>query len=125
RFRVTIQKPEGTSQNIPGVTSSQGQVSHYSEAIQPGDYFVSVEGEKGGQSVGLPAISRFLVHDRDLELDYPVVDRGLLNEISQQAGLSSDSRTVNPEDFQEFLADYLQKKPWEREQNILSIWNLW
>ncbi|MFN3159706.1 MAG: hypothetical protein ACE37I_10340 [Rubinisphaera brasiliensis] len=125
RFNVQITGPDGAQESISGVSAGDSQTAAFSKTTTPGDYFVSVGASKDGNPVGFPAQSRFLVHDRDLELDYPIVDRALLADLAQQAGLTTDSRVINPEDFQTFLQDFLERKPWERGQNITASWNLW
>ncbi len=126
-FQVSVTKPDGTAQNITGVAGaeSSSQLASFTETALPGDYFVKVEAHQAGQALGLPALSRFVVHDHDLELDYPIVDRGLLSELAQQAGLTTDSQLINPENFNEFLQAYLEKKPWLSEKEVVSTWNLW
>lgn len=124
-FQVTVTRPDGSREQVAGISTEQGRSAAYKETILPGDYFVKVEATRGGNAVGFPAQSRFLVHDRDLELDNPVVDRGLLNELVRQAGLTTDSRVVNPEDLAEFLEDYLKRKPWRTHLDVVSTFNMW
>jgi len=125
QFQIQVTPPNGEQQALSGSSSGDSSVATFSDTAEPGDYFVTVGASLNGAPVGFPAQSRFLVHDRDLELDYPIVDRALLADLAQQAGLTTDSRVINPEDFQAFLQDFLERKPWERGQNVTASWNLW
>ncbi len=124
-FKVSVTRPDGVNATVAGVAGDSGHLATFTDTLLPGDYFVKVEALRNGNSVGFPAQSRFVVHDRDLELDNPIVDRGLLNELARMAGLATDSRVVNPEDLSVFLQDYLKRKPWVTQAEIASTWNLW
>lgn len=116
---------KGEERLVTGLPSDQGMVGYFDETLEPGDYFVEVATSGANASLGFPATTRFLVHDRDLELDHPVVDRALMEEIAAQAGLTTDSQVVTPEGLNEFLVDYIERKPWKRGNEIASRLNLW
>jgi len=86
---------------------------------------VRVTAEKNGKNIGFAALSRFLVHDRDLEMDHPVVDRELLEELAQLAAQTTDSQIVTPEEFKKFLEDYIKRKPWENSLEVSASFSLW
>jgi uncharacterized membrane protein len=125
QFQTQVKTPDGKAVPVNGTPTELGAAAGFTETVLPGDYFVSVDARLNGNSVGLPAQARFLVHDRDLELDYPIVDRGMLSDIAQQAGMSTDSRLINPENLEEFLADYLKRKPWKSQLEVTMSLNLW
>ena len=60
---------------------------------------------KNGQSLGFPAMTRFIVDSRDLELDNPAADPDLMNEIAALTGAVPQK----PENFGKFLENLLQQ----------------
>lgn len=124
-FRVTITDPTGKESSLSGTPTDTGQIASFSETLLPGDYYVRVAADLDGENLGFAALSRFLVHDRDLEMDHPVVDRELLEELAQLAGLSTDSRIVEPEGLKKFLNDYQKRKPWENSLEVSASFSLW
>ena len=77
----------------------------------------------GVQTCALP-ISRFLVDERDLELDNPAADPGLLAELASLTGGS----VITPEQHLAFL-ERLQKEGLirreETEVTRLTMWDNW
>ncbi len=124
-FQVRITDPQGKEHRITGTPSEIGQSAAFSETLTPGDYFVRVDAANQGKSVGFSAMARFLVHDRDLEMDHPIVDRELLTELAQLAGMTTDSQLIAPEELRKFLDDYLKRKPWKSGLEISASINLW
>lgn len=124
-FKVIVSQSAGKEQSVTGVDTEIGKIATFDQTVESGDYFIEVTALANGQAVALPITSRFLVHDRDLELDHPVVDRGLLQEIVNEAGLTTDSQIVTPEDLVQFLREYLERKPWEQDDEAVKSVNLW
>ncbi|MBL4885997.1 MAG: hypothetical protein JKY95_15870 [Planctomycetaceae bacterium] len=125
KFQVSIISPDGKESLLTGTPTETGQITSFVKTHLPGDYFVRVAATAEGKSIGFAALSRFLVHDRDLEMDHPIVDRELLEELAQLAGMSSDSRIVTPEELKKFLNGYVKRKPWENSLEISASINLW
>ncbi len=124
-FQVRITDPNGKEHRLSGTPTELGQAAAFSETLTPGDYFVRVDATNNGKNVGFSALARFLVHDRDLEMDHPIVDRELLAELAQLAGLTTDSQLVAPEELKKFLDEYLNRKPWKSGLEISASLNLW
>lgn len=85
-FTVTVTDPEGKPQSVPARKSGEQHTAEVSGAVLPGDWWVSVSATRGGQPYAFPAYTRFLVDSRDLEMDNPAADPGLLREISERTG---------------------------------------
>ncbi len=97
--------------------------ARFAETAEAGDYWVEVTARRDGQAVGLPARARFLVDERDLELDDPAADPGLLDQISQ---LSGGARFA-PEQMGvaiEQLAE-LQVVGGLAQANVIDLWDNW
>jgi len=90
------------------------------ETQQPGDYWVRVSASTKEASLGVSALSRFIVDARDLEMDNPAADPETMNEIAELTGGS----VVAPEDFGAFLERLLEEGVPEELQRFKRI-NLW
>ncbi len=124
-LQATITGPDGTRKTLTGTEIEEGLFAEFDETVVPGDYFVEVAEVNNQGQTSLPTTARFLVHDRDLELDHPIVDRVLLDEIATLAGLSTDSQVIPPENLEEFLKDFLKRKPWKNDAEVTSSLSLW
>ncbi|HAA62909.1 MAG TPA: hypothetical protein DCE39_18440, partial [Planctomycetaceae bacterium] len=85
--------------------------------------WVEVTASRGGQSVGLPARARFLVNVRDLELDDPAADPGLLEQIAQLSG----GARFPPEKFGEAV-EQLAAEPAATgvtQASVIDLWDNW
>jgi hypothetical protein len=128
QFEVTIRKPEGTVSKLTGQLQGQGYIGEFRDTQSPGDYWVEVNGSKNGQSIGLSAITRFIIDAVDLELDNPSANIGDLEEICRLASETTDSQVVMPERFTEFLQNYVRREPWKRNidnSKRISLWDGW
>ncbi len=125
KFQVRITDPQGKEHHLSGSPTDIGQVTAFAETLTPVDYFVRVDATHKGKNIGFSALARFLVHDRDLEMDHPIVDRELLAELAQLAGMTTDSQLIAPEELKKFLDDYLNRKPWKSGLEISASLNLW
>ena len=89
-----------------------------------GDYWVSVTARsKDGQPIG-EAASRFLVDERDLELDNPAADHALLAELAALTGGS----VVTPEQHGAFLERLQKEGLVRREETEVTrkpLWDNW
>ena len=97
--------------------------SQFAETGEAGDYWVEVTASRGGQSVGLPARARFLVNVRDLELDAPAADPGLLEQIAQLSG----GARFPPEKFGEAV-EQLAAEPAATgvtQASVIDLWDNW
>ena len=92
-FAVTVIDPEGKPQSIPARKSGDQNTAEVTGATLPGDWWVKVSATRGGQAYSFPAWTRFLVDARDLEMDNPAADPGLMREIAELTG----GMTIPPE----------------------------
>jgi DNA primase len=97
--------------------------AEFTDSLQPGDYWVTVTATHNGANVGLPAMSRFIVDERDLELDNPAADPDLMAEIADITGAAA----VTAEQLGTFL-DELLKEGIAMEitrQSQVNLWDNW
>jgi hypothetical protein len=95
----------------------------FTDTTQPGDYWVTVTALQGGNAIGLPAMSRFIVDARDLELDNPAADPDLMAEIAAITG----TVPLPPEQFGQFLEDLLSQGVSTEisRQTQVNLWDNW
>jgi hypothetical protein len=122
-FQVDVQKPDGERQKITVMRGGAEALAEFTQTQQPGDYWATVVATHKGASVGLPAMSRFIVDERDLELDNPAADPDLLREIAEITGASA----VPAEELGGFL-DQLLREGIATEvtrQSQVNLWDNW
>ena len=100
-FNVRVVAPNGEEMKVVPQRAGDESSAEFTQTDLPGDYWVTVSASKDGQSLGLDATTRFLIDERDLELDNPAADPALLEEISALTG----GRAMRPEE----LADYFDR----------------
>ncbi len=120
QFDVEIIKPDGQTEKLLAQRTGAGGIAEFSHTQAPGDYWVRVGATKDGKSLGLSAMTRFVVDARDPELDNPAADPGLMSELAALTGGS----VVAPEGFGEFLQTLL-KEGLPAELKRLRRINLW
>jgi hypothetical protein len=98
QFTVEVSTPEGKTIPLTPQALEQGGMAEFSETSVPGDYWVRVNATRKGKSLGFSAATRFVVDARDLELDNPAADPGLMAELATLTG----GTLVPPEDFGKF-----------------------
>ncbi len=99
RFEVEVLGPDGTWRLAPAALTLDGGLAEYAETEEAGDYWVRVRAEAEGENLGLPAMTRFIVDSRDVEMDNPVADPDLMREIANVTG----TVPVEADLFGEFL----------------------
>ena len=80
QFQVRVLAPGPRQVDLKPRKDLDAFSSRFTETAEAGDYWVEVNASRDGQSVGLPARARFLIDARDLELDDPAADPGLLEQ---------------------------------------------
>ena len=123
RFQVQVLAPGARQIELTPRRDIDAFSSRFSETAEAGDYWVEVKASRGGQSVGLPARARFLVDARDLELDDPAADPGLMEQIAQ---LSGGARFA-PEQFGEAI-EQLSAEPaitGLTQATVIDLWDNW
>ncbi len=98
-FTVSVRSPDGKSLSIPPQRSGKENLALFRETVTPGDYWVTVAATHKGKPVGPDAVTRFIVDERDLELDNPAADPALLEEIS----IATGGTHMPPEELEPFL----------------------
>ena len=81
----------------------------------PGDYWVRVRATRGETLLG-DAYTRFVVDARDLELDNPAADPGLLRDLAEITG----GVVVPPEGFAAFVEEWATRPPGGLERTVVS-----
>ena len=125
RFTVEVTGPDGEIAALtPRASPVDGDGVFRADAADtaaPGDYWVRVRAlsndpDGPGTLLGPDAVTRFVVDPRDLELDNPAADPGLLAELAEVTGGS----VVPPEELAAFLARWADEPPAAAERTVLS-----
>lgn len=85
-FRVELTGPDGKPESLPPRRGESSSSATWTAAGAAGDYWVKVSARQGETAVGLDAWTRFIVDDRDLELDQPAADYELLRQLGSLSG---------------------------------------
>ncbi len=101
RFEVEVLSPDATWQTVASSLTLDGGLAEFADTAEAGDYWVRVNGQLEGVDLGLPAMGRFLVDARDIEMDNPVADPDLMREIAHL----TTGMTIEAEQFGEFVLD--------------------
>ena len=122
-FKIDVLRPDGERQNVTVIRGGAEGLAEFTETQQPGDYWATVTATHQGNSVGLPAMSRFIVDERDLELDNPAADPDLMAEIAEITGASS----VPAEELGTFLEELLEAGIATEitRQSQVNLWDNW
>ncbi len=121
-FDVQITRPDGKKVQV-APRSRDGQFSgEFTESDLPGDYWVRVTARKDATSLGLDALTRFIVDPKDLELDQPNADYDLLRRIAELTG----GQLLRSEDLEKFLDDLKGRKLDELTRvQVYPLWDNW
>ncbi|HWL06929.1 MAG TPA: hypothetical protein VNQ76_00805 [Planctomicrobium sp.] len=123
QFDVEVIKPNGEVDKLTPQRLTTGALAEYTRASEPGDYWVRVSAAQNGMSLGLSAMTRFVVDVRDLELDNPAADPTLMSELAAITGGS----VVPPESLGDFLTTLLKEgipSEFKRTRRI-NLWDGW
>lgn len=120
-FKVEVQLPDGEMETIPSRKGKNKNLSDYTVSKGAGDYWVRVQAKRNGRLIDFPAWGRFQVDERDLELDNPAADPGLLEKIAAATG----GTNIEPEGIQPFL-ERLDVIETELEKvDVVRLWDNW
>lgn len=123
-FDVAVTNPKGERQTLPVLRVGNEFSADYLQNEHAGDYWVSVSARsKNGQPFG-ESSSRFLVDERDLELDNPAADHALLAELASLTG----GTVVTPEQHAAFLERLQKEGLVRREESEITrkpLWDNW
>jgi len=121
-FAVEILRPDGSRQSIPARKSPERNTVEIRDLTQPGDYWISVTAQHNGASLGFPAMTRFIVDARDLELDEPAADYDLLRQLASTSGGQLVAREELPKLLERLLATRLSELSRIR---TIPLWDNW
>jgi hypothetical protein len=85
-FEVEVTSPDGLAAPAVAMKNGETDSAQFKQTESQGDYWVRVRALRKGQGLGLDAYTRFIVDARDPELDNPVADFALLEEIGALSG---------------------------------------
>lgn len=119
RFEAHVVRPDGSRREVRIDRVGAGREGLFLETETPGDYAVEVTARQGDTALG-SARARFLVEQRDLELDNPVADPSLLTGLAATTG----GEALAPEELPG-LFERMRQQPPELEIETLTKRDLW
>lgn len=122
KFKVDVTGPDGKKQALGVQRSETDYAARFVDARIPGEYTIRVEADQAGTSLG-SAQARFVVYEQDLELNNPVADFALAEELSKTTG----GTTVPPEQLGSFLKRLISSGLNTEVKRVTSItlWDNW
>jgi uncharacterized membrane protein len=125
QFAVQIERPNGESESVAVIRRGAEHVGSFEDTGEAGDYRLSVTANRGQEALG-SAEARFLVPDRDMELDQPAAEPTFMASL---AGLTAEAGGADlaPEELRDLLkrledrtADFQEEVSTER-----TLWDSW
>ncbi len=122
-FQIEVLTPSGETEKVTAQRFGDHGLADFMKTQAPGDYWVRVRGTHNGKSLGLPATARFVVDSRDIEMDNPAADPGLMAEIADM----TSGAVVPVEEFGSFLNRILEDGiPGEvKSYRRINLWDGW
>lgn len=118
-WQVEIVSPDGKRHPVAVRPQDKIWQGEFTETTEPGDYSLEIKATQNGQLLGQDK-ARFVVVKRDVEMDQPASDPGLLAALAATSG----GRSCAPEEFPDVLSE-LQQKLKELEVPIATRKTLW
>ncbi|MDR3198226.1 MAG: hypothetical protein LBU34_10205 [Planctomycetaceae bacterium] len=125
---ATVTKPDGNQEQVVLVDEDGTPTGSFRSTDTAGDYTIRVEVSHESLPPDAPtrqATARFMVYDRNLELDSPVAYPQLLRNISELTG----GRSAAPEQLGSLLDELIKKseelvEKHETKQSLFDSWGL-
>lgn len=122
-FEVDVYGPEESRTGLAPVAGSEAYTADFSQTTVPGDYWAQVRAFQDNRPIG-SAWTRFLVDQRDLELDNPAADPELLDEIAMFSGGAILDPEQLPRRFGQWREQGIPNLDVERIEEI-NLWDNW
>ena len=121
KFEIQITNPNGDP--LPAIAMKNDEVDSatFKQTKLQGDYWVRARATRDGNALGIDAYTRFIVDARDPELDNPVSDFALLEEIAALSG----GDVLPPEQLSNRLETWLNDGIPNLEITRFSTTTLW
>ena len=123
-FKVAVVGPENETTILQARQAGDEFFSQFTETDEGGIYRVVVSATRNGQPFGANATTRFLVDSRDLELDNPAADPGMLEEIALRTG----GHVLAPEKLADYFDDLIKNGPpniMQKHVSRVTLWDNW
>jgi uncharacterized membrane protein len=125
---ATVTRPDGSKEQVPLVSEDGIPTGSFRSTRLTGDYTIRVEASHESlpaESRTRRATARFIVDDRNLELDSPVAYPLLLQNLAEQTG----GRSIAPEQLNSLLDELFKKserlvEKRETKQSLFDSWGL-
>lgn len=122
-YDVTVQRPNGESEKVTARAEGGHGAGDYQNTGDPGDYWAIVAAEGADKTLNY-ASTRFLVSQRDPELDNPGADPALMRELAHVSGgdyLEPEGMLARLEDW---AANGLPSLELKRSRHV-TLWDNW
>lgn len=122
-YKVSVKRPNGEFEEVVVRAENDYGAGEYINTSEPGDYWATVEAAADGVTPS-SASTRFLVSQRDPELDNPAADPALMREIAHVSGgdyLDADAMIARLEDWVSSGMPSLELKRSRR----MTLWDNW
>jgi hypothetical protein len=134
-FDVAVATPDGRSEEVRAIKSSEGWAAVFDGTAKPGDYRITVTAKepspqpspsgKGSVVLGT-AEARFTVPDQDLELDRPAAEPSLMAQLAEMTKAAGGA-ALAAEELPDLLKRLAEKPPELKEEVIAKVtyWDKW
>lgn len=123
KVTATVIKPDGREETVVVVDENGTPTGSFRSTNLPGDYTIQIDAETffRQQTLRRTAAARFMVFDRNLELDNPIAYPKLLDTISTATG----GRSIAPEQFPALLDELYENSTElvERRENKKTLYD--
>jgi hypothetical protein len=119
-FEVTVTDSEKHEHPVAPIPGAEEGTGSFAETAKPGDYWVHVQAQKDSKTLGWDD-GRFIIEQRNLELDNPASDPALMERIAEATG----GRTLPPEQMVDFLTSMLRGGIADLQVTQIRRINLW